>query len=1028
MNMNPGIPRPICLAALFALLMTPLPAALAHGGDPFMNELFNTVYDEIAVAEPLDALGSVELLVNLAGEVHNETGDGHLLPQGTLVERTEWVNDMIEIDLTLPAQLGQWSISPLDQETLSTALMRPFTHVDTFAGMKINARIGADGDYAPLGSYVPTVPQEIFIERSTPIDDVISDELAQPRETDSIQTIGGPISSAVRQPTGALTGVTVFAAGGHGWTAGTSTWYLQRPLLLGMNEDYGNIDQLNLFCQYAFNAGATVVPMRPIGWQPIEIVIDQDDPEVNYFGAWSTSTGSPYYENGVTSSGVSYRFATANVVETSTARYTPNITVTDYYPVYCWALASTNRVNQTYRIAHSGGFSEVAVDHREVGNGWIWLGDYYFEAGGINYVEISNESSDTGVVIADAIRWGGGIGDVSRPGPGSISGYPRDEEAQRYWGESEWGNNAVGFSSSIYDLSGFNDGSDNVGTGARIAREMNQVPAGGVLVDRWKRIYLEYHTNASGGARGQICLISNPGATTNQSTFATMLSNEVDADMLLIDNLFEHNWVDRSSPTYTSEYGAIKTSNNGDEFDATIIEVAFHDEPSDAELLRDATVRAAAARSSVQGIIRFLNQLPNSGVPLAFPPDTPRNVRALDLGGGDVEISWLSPIADGARGDAATGYVVYQSNNGRGFGNPIVLGNTLSTTISGVQVGETRYFRVSATNNGGESMPSEVLAVRRPNQGVGEVLIVNGFDRVDRLIGGVTNITGTDTQRMQPRRINNFDYVVEHAEALAANDIGFSTSCNEAVRDGYLTLSDYSVLVWILGNEANELGILDDRSFDGSEQSRVNTYLNGGGSIFVTGAEIAHDLITRNSGPTFATDTLQIGIGSDDAGTYTATGAASSILSDIPSFSFAPSTAPYPVFDADRLVVQTDGLACLTYVGGGGGAAGVQYTGPIYNAVTFGFPFETIASPTVRADIMDRVITFLQSATGPLPFDQDNDGDVDYNDFQFFQFCYSSPGEVYPDGHFCLDFDSDEDADTDLADFWLMQQVFTGSL
>ena len=33
--------------------------------------------------------------------------------------------------------------------------------------------------------------------------------------------------------------------------------------LFQMIEDYGNIDQLNYFVQYAYNAGATVVPLPP---------------------------------------------------------------------------------------------------------------------------------------------------------------------------------------------------------------------------------------------------------------------------------------------------------------------------------------------------------------------------------------------------------------------------------------------------------------------------------------------------------------------------------------------------------------------------------------------------------------------------------------------------------------------------------------------------------------------------------------------------------------------------------------------
>ena len=290
--------------------------------------------------------------------------------------------------------------------------------------------------------------------------------------------------------------MTIYTSAGHGWTAGTSNWVLQRPLAWSMIEDYGNIDQLNYFVNYAFNAGATVVPFRPVGWQPIEIVLDNDDPGVTYAGAWSDGSSSKYYENWVTNSGVAYRWTSAGLTETATARYTPNITVTGSYPVYCFTIAGTNRTLQTYHIKHSGGLSAVTVDHRLVGNGWIWLGNYYLEAGGDNYVEITNQSTETGVIVADAIRWGDGMGDIARPGPNQVSGFPRDEECSRYWAESELGNHAVGFDSDIWDGGGSSDTDDNVRTAAKWAREMNQEPAGGVLVDRWKRVYLEFHTNA----------------------------------------------------------------------------------------------------------------------------------------------------------------------------------------------------------------------------------------------------------------------------------------------------------------------------------------------------------------------------------------------------------------------------------------------------------------------------------------------------------------------------------------------------
>ena len=870
--------------------------------------------------------------------------------------------------------------------------------------------------------------------------------------------IGGPSAQAMRQPTGVLSGVTIFVGAGHGWTADTNgisvaenpvspepAWSLQRPVLLGMTEDYGNIAQLNYMVAYAFNAGATVVPLRPAGDQVIEVVLDNDDPGVTFTGSWIDTNGATathYYENNVTLSGIPFKTvaATTNGLETATAKFTPTLPTADFYPVYCWSKAGTNRTRQLYRVKHSGGITEVVIDHRNVGNGWIWLGEYYFDAGTSSYVEISNQSTDTGLVVADAIRFGVGMGDVVRPlgtnGFASVSGYPRSEEAQRYWAESEWGNNAVGFNAEdLWDSSG-SDNSDNVSCGGRLARAMNEVPAGGVMVDRWKRIHLEFHTNATNGAnRGSIALITNApsGPTTYQTEYANILSDELDGDILLIDDEFEHQWYDRSAATYTSEYGAIKKGTNDDEFDATILESGFHDNQQDAELLRDSRFRAAVARASLHGIIKFLHTLPGSEITLDFPPDTPKDVAIEDLGSGDVRISWIAPDSGEAEGDPATGYVIYASTNGYGFGQPIELGDVTSHTISGIPVNKTMYYRVAATNAGGESMSSEVVTIRRITGEDKPVLIVNGFDRLRRQQNPILEFTqpagyaGLSIERPIWRRSNSFDYVVQYAEALEATGKGFVSCSNETVINGVINLSDYDVVIWILGQESTE-----DSTLDSIERSKVRMFLEGGGGLFISGSDIGYDLFDQGS-TSFLNNNLQSSYVADDAGTFDVTGSGG-ILSDIGAFDFDPANGvPYRPYNPDELAATTDSEAILTYVGGTGGVAGTQYDFCLYRTVVFGFPFEAITSQSSRSAIMTRVIDFLSSIEGVTPFDYltgfdyGADCDVDLDDYLLFGFCFQGPDTTYAAGNACLHMDGDGDSDVDLQDFYLFQQYFTGA-
>ena len=128
----------------------------------------------------------------------------------------------------------------------------------------------------------------------------------------------------------------------------------------------------------------------------------------------------------------------------------------------------------------------------------------------------------------------------------------------------------------------------------------------------------------------------------------------------------------------------------------------------------------------------------------------------------------------------------------------------------------------------------------------------------------------------------------------------------------------------------------------------------------------------------------------------------------------------------DVLTVRPDAQACVNYVGGTGGVAGVQYGNGVYNVVTLGFPFETISSSAVRMQVMQRVMNFLATPHGPLPFDFDNDHDVDFDDFNIFLWCFQGPDLGYTSGHMCLEMDGDGDLDVDQLDFALFQQAYTG--
>ncbi len=764
------------------------------------------------------------------------------------------------------------------------------------------------------------------------------------------------------QPSGGLDGKIVYVHGGHGYIAdnlGSGSWTTQRPLLLNMVEDMGNKDQMDFFVDYLFDAGATVVPLRPVGHQSNEVILDNDDPGVTFTGAWSNSSSSIYFGD---AGDVPYRFASTSATETATASYRPNIPEAGYYPVYTWARSGSDRVDQLYRVHHAGGATEVTVNHRRVGNGTVYLGTYYFEAGTDGYVEVSNRSGESGVVIADMIRFGNGVGDISRGG--GVSGFDREDESTLYW--IQWHvDHSQGVSNSEYRTSS-DDRNATVGAAPRYSEYMNREQDGSLS----DRLFISFHSNAGGGgARGVLGLhnTASGGATPNQLFLATTLGRSVNDDLVAQNGQYEHDWNDRgASVTYQASfnYGEINNSVIQGEFDATIVETAFHDNQFDAELMRDSKVRDAIARATYQGVVDYFNSVDGGATANIDAPGKAGELRVVTTGAGAVKLDWKAPEVNSYNGGAPTGYVVYASTNGYGFdgGRLVAGGATTTTTIFGLDPDTTYYFQVVARNAGGQSPGSEVVAAA-PIGASEKVLIVNGFDRLDRSLNPKqTFIQGGLLDRVRPLQSNSFDYSVQMASAIhaAAPALTIDTAANEAIISGQVSLSDYDAVFWILGEESSA-----DSTFDAAEQAATQAYLSGGGSLFVSGSEIGWDLDNLNNGKAFYNDSLRATYLADDAGTYQVQGATGSIFAGM-SFAFDDGSQFYNAEFPDVISPFGGAQAALNY-GNGAGAAAVQYNDGQQKLVMLAFPFETITSAANRSAVMTKVLEYFDIDGDSVP-------------------------------------------------------------
>lgn len=902
-----------------------------------------------------------------------------IFPRGTDIDRTAIQDGYLYVWITFPSDVREGTLDRGLTYQGGEILRHYFAESEQLAGIRFRARSAGQTEYKSLEAFIrdedsdPKVRAmlragEDWFEpdgpgpQPDPDYEAWYEKLRQEAARAERNIPGQSAIAGSGMPTGALAGRIIFTYGGHGrtWDGTLNTWRFQRGPVNGMLEDFGNADASDAYAYYCFNAGATVVSFRPIGYQDNEVIVDNTSPGFSRTGSWSNSVSTRYYGSG----SPPYYYASTSNSETATATYTPNIPVAGYYPVYTWVNYGSDRVpgGQLYRIRSTGGESLVRVDHRRVGCGWVYLGTYYFNAGSnpaTGSVVISNLNppsvpAGSYVVIADAIRFGNGMGNVNNGG--GISGYSRREESTVYWIQNGWGNGDSATANVIWNNSNSAD-DENLSWSAppRMAAYMYRVHSDTTAADKRYALYLGWHSNAAGSdtARGSVGLITG-SPTTNQNWWATKVSDEIDALSQVEDDNWEYTWFNRSASTYEGSYGEITNSYLASEMDATIIEVAFHTSPQDAALMRDPKVRNAHGKAAYRAAVQYFNHF--RGGPLAYLPEPPTRFRVVNSGPGSVTLSWQPGPTGSYKGQAATSYRVYRSPDGLGFdgGTPVT---GTQHTITGLTPGTTYYFRVTGVNAGGESFPTDTLAVRvRELPGPAKVLIVSAYDRLDRFNDIPHPKFAQRVDQIILERNNSYNYVRQHAAAIAAHGLSFDSADNESVISGDITLTDYQTVVWIAGEESSA-----DNTFNATERSRVSAFLNAGGkSLFVSGAEIGYELVSRNVDPTFYTSYLAAGYGGDDGGSYQATGVAGTIFAGL-TMNFPPSSTMYDADYPDRLNATGGSIVCATYTDGGSGGAAVQFSGgtPPRKVVNLGFPFETINSATTRNQVMAAALDFF---------------------------------------------------------------------
>ena len=764
--------------------------------------------------------------------------------------------------------------------------------------------------------------------------------------------LGGPPGLGYGQPQGALSGKSIFLSQSHGWLYYTTlgTWSTQRGITNGIVEDFINAEAIDQYLiQYLWNAGAQVFTARERDLDARMVIVDNDggNGTSDYLEAgsgWITSTASGFGNgNAPYASGVDpFSLGTARVLattasETGRVTFVPDVPADGYYWIQISYPGSSNRAPDAHVIVnHDGGTTHFRLNQQLDGHTWRPLGMFYLRAGkdaARGSVAIANDSTSSATYIAaDAVRIGGGMGDVVDGG--TVSGHPRWEEGAR----------------AHTQYLGFNTAGNGDVTTRPLWAEW-ECEAGEDC------LYFSWHTNAPNPGTGTSSYIYDGGATAGSSQLQSIVHDEIVKD---VRSGWDPGWRDRGK--LQANFGELRplTSMPG-----MLLELAFHDTPYDATQLKQPEFRQLAARAIYQGMARYYD---GNAVLL---PEPPEELVVRNLGAGTVRVEWQPAPPDGLDlgGDPATGYRVYVSLDGHGWQDAVATSAT-THTLSNLTVGQVYYVRVSATNAGGESFPTETLAVRA-SQGLAPMLIVSGFDRID----GSALISQTDTigtnLRMQLLRMNSFDYTIAHGEAIAAAGVDFDSATNDAVIAARLALTDYEAVDWILGEESTA-----DHTFDASEQGLVAAFLAGGGDLFVSGAEIGWDLVAQANGQSFYEGSLRATYEADDAyggasnPRNEADGVAGSVFDGVTGIVFdgAPPTI-YDVDFPDVLGTINGSAMALRYVNATAASDGaaIQYDGA-YKLVHIGFPFEAILDPGMRATLMGRIIAFFGVTTGGVTY------------------------------------------------------------
>ena len=803
--------------------------------------------------------------------------------------------------------------------------------------------------------------------------------------------------------------LSLWASHGRYYDGKKDRWKWQRPNLFGTTEDlFTQTIVIPYLIPMLENAGAVVFTPRERDWQKNEVIVDNGGRgyvEDNGKETWKTAQEKGFaYHAGTYRDGENpFTQGTARAVkatkkaDVSWASYQPNIPQGGKYAVYVSYQSLKNSVSDAqYIVMHKGQRTVFKVNQQMGGGTWVYLGTFDFDRGNneFNRVVVTNSSSESGMVTTDAVRFGGGMGNIERGG--SCSGMPRCLEGARY--SAQW----AGAPYSVYSSK---DGSDDYGDDINVRSNMTNWLAGGstyVPTLEGKKVPIELslavhsdagYTTVNDSIIGSlaICTTSFNDGRLN-SGVSRMVSHDF-ADSLLtglqrdISGKYR-KWTRRY--LWDRNYSETRKP----EVPSAIIETMSHQNFADMRRGLDPNFRFTLARSLYKTILRFVNG--NHSVPSVVQPLPVSNFRIERNSSGGLRLSWIAEKDEQEPTAVPTSYIVYTSEDGMGFDNGTVV--YTSSFDFEAKKGVNYCFKVTALNRGGESFPSETLAAYLSKSAhAKDILVVDGFSRlsgpavVDDYsrqgfdlgsdIGVSYGLTAGWNGRQQcfdksragsegegslgycgdelaGRFImgNNRDGSVCHVKDIAMSGAYNVVGCSlEALDNNLVKLDHYNLVDIAFGLQRNDgHSLVMYKTFSETLQSKLRSYAKSGGRILVSGAYVGSDM-TQPYERSFMSDVLKTTFTGTDtnAGNNMVDGLGLSfdIIRQINDRHFAATSV-------DR-IAACDGRSFAAMRYQDGSTAGVAYDGTDYKSFVMGYPYECINNVRTRQQVMKGLLGFL---------------------------------------------------------------------